>query len=122
MHDGLQDGGEGRDPDPGADEHGVLRVEDQVGRRAEGTIDEDLLSNCEILRGFVDSSNLQRVVDLTNVGARRGAVAALGLCPGLGARAEQVVGAVLLRDPVQDEVVGGAEVGRLVLLLLGDGV
>ena len=42
VHDGLQDGGEGRDPDAGADEHSVLRVEDQVGRRAEGTVDENL--------------------------------------------------------------------------------
>ena len=53
VHDGLQDGGEGRDPDAGADEHSVLRVEDQVGRRAEGTVDENLLSNCELCEGLL---------------------------------------------------------------------
>ncbi len=39
VHDGLEDGGEGRDADAGGDEHRVLRAED-VGRgRAERTVD-----------------------------------------------------------------------------------
>lgn len=40
----------------------------------------------------------------------------LGSC--LTARPEQVVRAVLLRDPVQDEVVGGAEIRHLAVLSL----
>ena len=42
MHDGLEDGGEGRDPDAGADEDGVLGVEDLGGGRPEGSVDVDV--------------------------------------------------------------------------------
>ena len=105
MHDGLEDGGEGRHPDPRPNQDRVLGVEDEVGRRPEGTVKE----------------HLEAVVDLADVRAGGGGPG-VGFGPRLGARPEQVVRAVLLRDPVQDEVVGGAEVGRLVLLLLGDGV
>ena len=103
MHDRLEDRGEGRHPDPGPDEDGVLGVEDEVGRRPEGTVKE----------------HLEAVVDLADVGGGGGP--GVGLSPGLGPGPEQVVSAVLLRDPVQDEVVGGAEVRlTILLLLLGD--
>ena len=41
-HDGLEDGGEGRDPDAGADQHRVLGVEDLTGWSSERSINEDL--------------------------------------------------------------------------------
>lgn len=81
----------------------MLGVEDEVGGSPEGSIKE----------------HLEAVVDLADVGGRGGP--SVGLCPGLGPGPEQVVGAVLLRDPVQDEVVGGAQVWLAIfLLLLGD--
>ena len=52
MHDGLQDGGEGRHPDPSPDEHRVLGVEDEVGRSPEWSVNE----------------HLEAVVDLADVG------------------------------------------------------
>lgn len=42
VHDGLEDGGEGRDPDAGADEDGVLGPEDVAGRGAVRAVDVDL--------------------------------------------------------------------------------
>ena len=75
-------------------------MEDEVGWGPEWPVDE----------------HLETVVDLADV--RAGGALAPGLSPGLGARPEQVVRAVLLRDPVEDEVVGGAEVRLLALLLL----
>lgn len=42
MHDGLQDGGEGRHADACADQDGVLRPEDVARRSAEWTVDVDL--------------------------------------------------------------------------------
>ena len=42
VHDGLQDGGERRHPDPGADQDGVLSPEDVAGRGAVRTVYVDL--------------------------------------------------------------------------------
>ena len=42
VHDGLQDGGEGSDPDPRADQHGVLGTEDVGRRRSERSVHENL--------------------------------------------------------------------------------
>ena len=42
VHYGLEDGGEGRDPDAGPDQHRVLRSIDVGGRRPERTVNIDL--------------------------------------------------------------------------------
>ena len=91
MHDGLQDGGEGGDPDAGSDEDGMLGVEDLTGGGSEGTVDEDV----------------ERFVHLANVD--------IILVASLATSSVEVVGAVFLRDPVEDKVVGGAEISLVLL-------
>ena len=49
MHDGLQDGGEGSDPDAGADEECVLGVEDLTRRRAKRAVNVDVERRVDLL-------------------------------------------------------------------------
>ena len=91
VHDGLEDGGEGGDPDAGADKDGVLCMEDLTGGGSEGTVDEDV----------------ERFVDLADVD--------IILVTSLATSSVEVVGAVFLSDPVEDEVVGGAEISFIFL-------
>ena len=86
MHDGLQNGSKGCDPNASSYQHRVLRVEDLTRRGTEGTIDEHM-------QGFVDLPDIDIIVILT-----------------LAACSVKIVGAVFLSDPVKDEVVGGAKV------------
>ena len=55
VHDGLQDGGERGDADPGADQDRVLRPEDVAGRGAVRSVDVDLWTEQSEVRGHVGS-------------------------------------------------------------------
>ena len=91
VHDGLEDGGEGRHPDPGPYEHRVLGVEYLTSGSSKGTVDEDV-------KRFIDLSDINII-----------------LSPCLAPRPVKVVRGVFLRDPVKDEVVGGAKVSFFLL-------
>ena len=86
MHDGLQNGSKGCDPDARAYQHCMLCMEDLTRWCTEGTVDEDM-------KGLVDLPDVDIVVILT-----------------FTASSVQVVSAVLFCYSVQDEVVGRAKV------------
>ena len=70
----------------------MLRMKYQIGRSPERTIDEDL----------------EGVVDLTDIRtfrqSSRGSSGSSSFAPTFASRTEKIVGAVLLRNPVKDEV------------------
>ena len=52
-HDGLEDAGEGRDPDAGGHEDRVLAAEDGAGRGAVGAGDVDSQRACQVILNII---------------------------------------------------------------------